>query len=760
MSGISRESLLFLLILSVLTAALGGCGGGSSTSNTPPPPPPPSIQSVALNPSTVTAGTVSNGTVTLNGPAPTGGIAVALMSNNSGVANPTMASVTVPANSTSAQFTVDTFAVGGPTNVTITGTLNGAAMFTLTVDPASSNSVAYLFFNPPTVVGGTGVTATGTVILKSAAASNTPVVLASSDPSVSVPANVTVNSGTSSATFQASASAVGTPKIATITATLGGNVNNTLTDNPAATSTSSEQIIVAGETDSADFPVTTGSPCLTAGQDSGYVTSVNLMTDTLGNISTTQPATFSACIGQGNTATVGTNLGHVRDVFVDANGNVYACGVTGNQSLPTTPGVIQPSFTGTYRDGFLVKFSPTGSILALTYIGGKGTSPNPQRETICYSIFVDAAGFVYASGRTSADDFPTTPGAFQTGYGGGNATAPHFGGDFWVAKLKPDFAGPTPVWATYVGGIMDDTARGRLNIDPVTKEVIVGGASIAPATTFPVPLGSIPPTMTNAMFFGVVIKLSADGTNLVYTKFFFGNTPAAGATVTNSNASGDTIVNAAGDAYVCGFTTATDFITSSGGPPGGLRTTLGGSDNSYVARISRAGQITAMTLVGGTGGGEECKGLAFDSEGNVVLLSDTSSTDYPTTLGAFQVSPPGTAANMAVTKLTPDLSHIIFSTYVGGSGRSDSDAARIALDSNENIYLDFYTFASDLLTKGVVTPNAFQPNFAGSLTGCKGLPCSDDVFVKLSADGSRVLYGSYLGGTGSDNPRTLGYHKN
>ncbi|PYR88862.1 MAG: hypothetical protein DMF84_26315 [Acidobacteria bacterium] len=105
-------------------------------SNAPPPPPGgPSLSSIALNPTSVTGGSASQGTATLTGAAPAGGAVVTLSSNNRAVAS-LPASVTVAAGATSANFSVTTTAVGASTLVTITGAFGGTTKTaTLTVTP-------------------------------------------------------------------------------------------------------------------------------------------------------------------------------------------------------------------------------------------------------------------------------------------------------------------------------------------------------------------------------------------------------------------------------------------------------------------------------------------------------------------------------------------------------------------------------------------------------------------------------------------------
>jgi hypothetical protein len=98
-----------------------------------------SILSIALNPNSVTGGAGSTGTVALNSPAPASGTVVALSSSNTGVAT-VPANVTVAANSSTVTFPVGTQAVAAVTPVTITGTYNGSANATLTVNPPPSFS--------------------------------------------------------------------------------------------------------------------------------------------------------------------------------------------------------------------------------------------------------------------------------------------------------------------------------------------------------------------------------------------------------------------------------------------------------------------------------------------------------------------------------------------------------------------------------------------------------------------------------------------
>ena len=88
-------------------------------------------------------------------------------------------------------------------------------------------------------------------------------------------------------------------------------------------------------------------------------------------------------------------------------------GSTESTDFPTTPGAFQTTFGGGVYDAFVTKLNPTGTALVYsTYLGGTGDENGT-------GIAVDSAGDAFVTGVTSSTDFPTTPGAFQTSYGGG-----------------------------------------------------------------------------------------------------------------------------------------------------------------------------------------------------------------------------------------------------------------------------------------------------------------------------------------------------
>jgi hypothetical protein len=160
----------------------------------------PSLSSLALNPASITGGQNVTGTVTLTAAAPSTGIMVNLSNANPAASVPS--SVTIPPNSSSANFTIATAAVSMTTVGNITASYAGVnKSASLTVNPAAPATLSSLTLNPSTVVG--GASSTGTVALTKAAPAGGIVVNLTSSNSTraQVPATVVIPAGAISQVF-------------------------------------------------------------------------------------------------------------------------------------------------------------------------------------------------------------------------------------------------------------------------------------------------------------------------------------------------------------------------------------------------------------------------------------------------------------------------------------------------------------------------------------------------------------------------------
>ena len=299
----------------------------------------PAISSVTLNPTTVTGGSASTGTVTLTGAAPAAA-SVTLASNNGAATVP--ATVTVAAGQSTATFQVTTTAVSASAQPVVTATYGVAKTATLTVNPPTVASVVLAL---PTVTGGTGTT--GTVTLSGPAATGgDSVILTSDNVAAQIPATVAVAAGQSSAQFAVTTTSV----VSSATAHIQGAFNSTsqsatLTILPAPVATS---FVAAAAT------ITSGtSTTLTAVFSNG----TGSVSNGVGAVTSGTPVTVSPTSTTTYTLTV-TN----------------AAGSTATKQVTITV-VAAPAITGFTASAAIISASGSTTLTA-TFTGGTGSINN------------------------------------------------------------------------------------------------------------------------------------------------------------------------------------------------------------------------------------------------------------------------------------------------------------------------------------------------------------------------------------------------
>ena len=194
----------------------------------------------------------------------------------------------------------------------------------------------------------------------------------------------------------------------------------------------------------------------------------------------------------------------------------------------------------------------------------------------------------------------------------------------------------------------------------------------------------------------------------------------------SSDAATALAVDSTGAAYIAGFTASYNFPTAN--PEQNFN--AGGND-LFVAKLNASGNgLVYCTYLGGSGD-DRAYGIAVDSTGSAYVTGSTGSQNFPVR-NSIQASLKG-AKNAFVLKLNPAGNSLIFSTYLGGNGSDIGNG--IAVDGSQNVYV-----VGD--TTSITFPaTAMQKGNRGGM----------DAFVsKLSADGSRLVYSTYLGGTSDD----------
>ena len=189
-------------------------------------------------------------------------------------------------------------------------------------------------------------------------------------------------------------------------------------------------------------------------------------------------------------------------------------------------------------------------------------------------------------------------------------------------------------------------------------------------------------------------------------------------------------VDSAGNAYLTGYTYSADFPT----PTGAFDTTFNGLDDAFVTKLNPAGSALVYSTYLGGGGYDQGYKLAVDSAGSAYVTGITGSTNFPTTVGAFDTTANGNY-DAFVTKLNAFGSALVYSTYLGGGGYDQGDD--IGVDSTGSAYVSGFTDSMLFPT----TAGAFDTTFNGLV----------DTFVtKLNPAGSALGYSTYLGGSDED----------
>ena len=191
-------------------------------------------------------------------------------------------------------------------------------------------------------------------------------------------------------------------------------------------------------------------------------------------------------------------------------------------------------------------------------------------------------------------------------------------------------------------------------------------------------------------------------------------------------------VDSAGDIYILGDTNSTNLPVTAGA----FQTRLaGGSSDAFIAKFSGNGQhLIYVTYLGGTDA-EFPHGIAVDSAGNAYVTGQTYSKDFPT-VNAFQSKNHG-AGVAFVSKLNPEGTALLYSTYLGGSLTASAQA--IALDRNDQVVVTGWTYADDF-----PTVNPIQAAHAVD----KGN--TDAFLTKFNSAGTALVFSTYLGGNEGD----------
>ncbi len=330
---------------------------------------------------------------------------------------------------------------------------------------------------------------------------------------------------------------------------------------------------------------------------------------------------------------------------------------------------------------------------------------------------------------------------------------------------------PTFVYSTYLGGSSFDSAT-AIAVDNQGDAYVAGSTT---STDFPTehPLQATNLQSANAF----IAKFNATGSALVYSTYlggsgnhYYGNISLCsirGSVQITSGGDGATAiaVDAAGNAYVAGFTNSTDFPTVNPFQATNHAATAPSyGSNSFVVKLNAAGSaLVYSTYLGGSGlaeapvpSGDSATGIAVDAAGNAYVTGITNSPDFPT-LTPFQATNdegPTGSVTAFVTKFDATGGALRYSTYLGGSAAAGADtsfgdcANGIAVDSGGNAYVVGQTSSTSFPTAAAFQSTNRAAALATSAVG--------NAFVtKLNSAGSALVYSTYLGGSVNDDAQAV-----
>ena len=356
-----------------------------------------------------------------------------------------------------------------------------------------------------------------------------------------------------------------------------------------------------------------------------------------------------------------------------------------------------------------------------TYIGGTrgdGLGGIP--------IVRDAQGNIYIAGRTNSDDIPGVSQGYQPARAGGR--------DVFIAKLTPDFS--TLLAATYLGGTSHDGEWPGVGL-ALDAEGCVYVIAETLSEDFPVFPGVSYDWTYNGGADVFIAKLTPNLDELLAATFLGGDL----ADDANCILVDDYV-------YIVGYTgsLADTFPTT----PGAFqRINYAGGHHgvdAFVAKLDKNLTTLVASTFLGRNGDEFPEMLILDEAGNIVLPGWTTSQDFPTSPDSYSPNYNGGMYDAFLTKLSPDLSTLVASTFLGGNDWEFGYA--VAIDAEQNIYITGHTASAAAVGGFPTTPGAFDRDY----NGAGGADVGDDVFVsKFDSNLRNLLASTFLGGEGWEN---------
>ena len=447
-----------------------------------------------------------------------------------------------------------------------------------------------------------------------------------------------------------------------------------------------------------------------------------------------------------STAPIAFDISGARKISTDADGNLVLASKAGNvllhkpvayQEKNNTREPVDANFVvqannkigftlGNYDRSRELVIDP--SVTYATFLGG-----NADDEA--NAIAIDGSGNAYvtgqtASGSTGTSPFPTSTGAAYGTYQGGTS-------DAFVTKISAD--GQTLEYSTYIGGTQTDGGN-AIAIDGSGNAYVAGATNSTPGNNFPIK-GTVVQSSPQGGFDAFVLELDTTGA-LMFCTYLGGNGDdfAHGIAVDGSGV------------YVVGGTASTNFPYTT---TAGFQSTISGTSNGFVTKLSTDGSAFIYSSYLGGGTGDVANAVAIDSSNQAYVTGATynASNNFPTK-NPLQPMCSGTASGCGglydafVTVVDKAGTALVYSSFFGGTG--DDQGFGIAVDGSGDVYVTGET-------KSTSTSFPLHNPLYGTFKGTQQAFVSE---FNITSAGATAMYSTYLGGSTSQTGTSIAVDSN
>ncbi|MHA1983981.1 MAG: SBBP repeat-containing protein [Candidatus Hodarchaeales archaeon] len=378
--------------------------------------------------------------------------------------------------------------------------------------------------------------------------------------------------------------------------------------------------LIAGSTQSIDFPITNAYSNLNNGGGDAFVTKVGLNGQII----------FSTFLGGSS-----SDLIFDDGIAIDNNNNIIVSGNTDSNDFPKVNPFTTENSVGSNR--FISKFTPNGQIIFSTFLRGLETSWFGSRR-----LGIDNLGNVIICGQMNQPNVSTLN-AYDSSYNGG--------ADWYLVKLSPT---GEEIFSTYFGGSGEDISP-EVTVD-TEGNIIFMGKTYSNDLPLVNPIDNTSDQIGGEIF---LAKFSPDGKTLLFSSYLGGSNDDTGSFI---DADGDKSI------YVAGTTNSQNFPTKNGHIE-----SLNGFNDAFVTKLSSNGQLEYSTYLGGSQE-DFLEGGIIDIEDNIIVYGQTESPDFPIS-NAYDPTYNGNN-DIFATKINSN-GDLEYSTYYGRYGDVSLDGTAI-----------------------------------------------------------------------------------